>query len=114
VRLGFAFGLYPLLGTDALWLSFPAGMVATAVMGAGLYLYGGWRKGKHLAAEEAAQRSEEFRAHTGTSASFRDILPTTVWKLSPIRRITRLHRRLQKRLQKHRMRRKHKRSSRGL
>jgi hypothetical protein len=89
-------------------------MVATAVMGAGLYLYGGWRKGKHLAAEEAAQRSEEFRAHTGTSASFRDILPTTVWKLSPIRRITRLHRRLQKRLQKHRMRRKHKRSSRGL
>lgn len=33
VRLGFAFGLYPLLGDDALWLSFPAGMVATALMG---------------------------------------------------------------------------------
>lgn len=114
VRLGFAFGLYPSLGADALWLSFPAGMVATALMGAGLYLYGGWRKGKNMPAEEAAQRSEEFRAHTGTSASFRDILPTTVWKLSPLRRITRLRRRLQKRLQKHRMRRKHKRSSRGL
>ena len=114
VRLGFAFGLYPFLGADALWLSFPAGMVATAVMGAGLYLYGGWRKGKNMPAEEAAQRSEEFRAQTGTSASFRDILPTTVWNLSPLRRITRLRRRLQQRLQKHRMRRKHKRSSRGL
>ncbi len=109
VRLGFAFGLYPLLGTDALWLSFPAGMVATAVMGAGLYLHGGWRKGKHLSKEEAAQRSEEFRAHTSTSASFRDMIPTTVWKLSPLRRITRLRRRLQRRLQRHRMIRKNKR-----
>ncbi len=97
VRLGFAFGLYPLLGEDALWLSFPAGMVATALMGAGLYLHGGWRKGKLLPAEEASQRSEEFRAHTGTSASFRDVIPTTVWKLLPLRRITRLHRRLQRR-----------------
>ena len=107
---GYVIGLYPLLGTDALWLSFPAGMVATAVMGAGLYLYGGWRKGKHLTAEEAAQRSEEFRAHSSTSASFRDIVPTTVWKLSPLRRIARLHRRLQRRLHRHRMIRKNKRS----
>lgn len=114
VRLGFAFGLYPTLGEDALWLSFPAGMVATALMGIGLYLYGGWRKGKILPAEEAAQRSEEFRAQTGTNASFRDILPTTVWKLSPLRRMTRLRRRLQKRLQKHRMIRKNKRSQRGV
>ncbi|WP_262880716.1 MATE family efflux transporter [Psychrobacter sp. ANT_WB68] len=114
VRLGFAFGLYPLLGTDALWLSFPAGMVATALMGAGLYLYSGWRKGKNLVAEEAAQGTEGYRVQVGTSASCRDIAPTTVWKLSPLRRITRLHRRLQSRLQKHRMIRKHKRSSRGL
>ena len=104
VRLGFAFGLYPLLGEDALWLSFPAGMVATALMGAGLYWYGGWRKGKNMPAEEAAQRSEEFRAHTGTNASFRDIVPTTVWKRLPFRRITRLHRRLRRRLHLHRRR----------
>lgn len=104
VRLGFAFGLYPLLGEDALWLSFPAGMVATALMGAGLYWYGGWRKGKNMLAEEAAQRSEEFRAHTGTNASFRDIVPTTVWKRLPLRRITRLHRRLRRRLHLHRRR----------
>ena len=82
VRLGFAFGLYSMLGADALWLSFPAGMVATALMGAGLYLYGGWRKGKLLPAEEAAQGCEGYRAQIGTSASCRDIAPTTSWKPS--------------------------------
>ena len=45
VRLGFAFGAKDWLGLDALWLSFPAGMVATAVMAAGLYLQGGWKRG---------------------------------------------------------------------
>lgn len=94
VRLGFAFGLSPLLGTDALWWSFPAGMVATALMGLGLYMHGGWRQGKNLSAEEAAQRSEAFRANTGTSASCRDILPTTSWKRSPLRRVVNLHRRI--------------------
>lgn len=97
IRLGFAFGLYPLLGDDALWLSFPAGMVATALMGIALYWYGGWRKGKILPAEEAAQRSEEFRVNTGTSASFREIIPTTVWKRWPLRRLKMLKRRLQRR-----------------
>lgn len=109
VRLGFAFGLYPILGDDALWLSFPAGMVATALMGIALYWYGGWRKGKNMPAEEAAQRSEEFRAQSGTSASFRDIVPTTVWKRFPLRRITRLHRRLRRRFRKRRLIKKHKR-----
>jgi putative MATE family efflux protein len=83
VRLGFAFGMYPLLGADALWLSFPAGMVATAVMGAGLYLYGGWRKGENLSKEEAAQGCEGYRAQIGTSASCRDLAPTTSWKRLP-------------------------------
>jgi len=45
VRLGFAFGAKAWLGLDALWLSFPAGMVATAVMAAALYLHGGWERG---------------------------------------------------------------------
>ncbi|HET9812489.1 MAG TPA: MATE family efflux transporter [Sphingomicrobium sp.] len=44
VRLGFAFGTYDWLGRDALWLSFPVGMVATSLMAAALYLQGGWRK----------------------------------------------------------------------
>jgi len=110
VRLGFAFGLYPILGADALWWSFPAGMVATAVMGAALYWYGGWRKGKILPAEEAAQHSEEFRVNTGTSASGRELMPTTVWKRSPLRkRLKTLQRRLQRRV----LRRKIKRRSHG-
>ena len=80
VRLGFAFGLYPILGSDALWWSFPAGMVATAVMGVGLYLYGAWRKGKVLPPKEAAQITEGYRAQGSCSSSCRDITPTTAWE----------------------------------
>ena len=79
VRLGFAFGFYSKLGADALWLSFPAGMVATAVMGAGLYLYGAWRKGKVLPPKEAAQQCEEYRVQGSCSPSCSDIVPTTSW-----------------------------------
>jgi putative MATE family efflux protein len=45
VRLGFAFGTRDWLGLDALWLSFPAGMVATAIMASVLYLDGRWKRG---------------------------------------------------------------------
>jgi putative MATE family efflux protein len=45
VRLGFAFGAKDWLGLDALWLSFPAGMVATAIMAGVLYLDGRWKRG---------------------------------------------------------------------
>jgi len=44
VRLGFAFGAREWLGLDALWLSFPAGMVTTSIMAAMLYLQGDWKK----------------------------------------------------------------------
>lgn len=91
VRLGFAFGFYSRLGSDALWLSFPAGMVATAVMGAGLYLYGGWRKGKIMPSEEAAQKTEGYRAHVGTCSACRDALPTTSWRRLSLRRIIKVH-----------------------
>ena len=80
IRLGFAFGFYPVLGADALWLSFPAGMVATALIGAILYLYGGWRKGSVLPVEEAAISSERYRVHAGTCASGSDLATTTSWK----------------------------------
>lgn len=91
VRLGFAFGFYSWLGEDALWLSFPAGMVATAVMGAGLYLHGGWRKGKIMPSDEASQKTEGYRAHVGTCSACRDALPTTSWKRLPLRRIMKVH-----------------------
>lgn len=48
VRLGVALGLRDWLGTDALWLSFPAAMVATLIMASAIYLHGGWRKAPPL------------------------------------------------------------------
>lgn len=44
VRMGIALGTEPWLGADALWLSFPMGMVATSIMAAILYFHGGWRR----------------------------------------------------------------------
>jgi putative MATE family efflux protein len=60
VRLGFALGLRDALGLDALWLSFPAGMVATSIMAAGLYLHGGWKRGR-MAPEQGCPDDMECR-----------------------------------------------------
>ena len=57
VRLGFAFSARELLGLDALWLSFPVGMVATCAMAAALYLHGGWRRAR-MAPEESPDEVE--------------------------------------------------------
>jgi Na+-driven multidrug efflux pump len=70
VRLGFAFGAYDWLGTDALWLSFPLGMVATMVMAIGLYAHGGWRKARMAPAdcpddEECIEQAESVREPGG-------------------------------------------------
>lgn len=66
VRLGFAFGFYPVLEADALWLSFPAGMVATALMAGALYLRGGWREGVMTPERDAAAGT--YREATGSCA----------------------------------------------
>ncbi|MFS0735686.1 MATE family efflux transporter [Sphingomonas sp. 1P06PA] len=57
VRLGLARLAYPVLGADAIWWSFPAGSLATLLLGAGYYRFGSWRKGSFVPpaqAEEAA------------------------------------------------------------
>src|SRR3954471_2377076 len=46
VRFGFALGLYPWLGADALWLSFPASSLANMAMAIAFYLHGGWRESR--------------------------------------------------------------------
>lgn len=53
VRLGFAYGMQPWLGVDALWLSFPAGMVTTMVLAILLYRYGGWQKQKDMVVSDS-------------------------------------------------------------
>ena len=44
VRIGFATALKPILGVDALWLSFPIGSITTFLLAALFYRYGSWRK----------------------------------------------------------------------
>ncbi|OYY89412.1 MAG: MATE family efflux transporter [Sphingomonas sp. 28-66-16] len=61
VRLAFATLMQPVLGVDALWLSFPLGSVTTFVLAALFYRFGPWRKGRlvvpaaHHVAEAHAQ-----------------------------------------------------------
>ena len=45
VRLGAATALYPALGADAYWWSFPLGSAANLVMASLYYRFGGWRRG---------------------------------------------------------------------
>lgn len=45
VRLGFAYGFRPSISADALWWSFPAGMVAVMLMAVAYYRRGGWKVG---------------------------------------------------------------------
>jgi putative MATE family efflux protein len=44
VRLGFYFALYPDIGADALWFSFPVGSIVSALLTWMIYTRGGWRK----------------------------------------------------------------------
>ncbi len=43
VRLGFYFAMYPHLGADALWLSFPVGSIFSALLTWLIYTRGSWR-----------------------------------------------------------------------
>jgi len=57
IRIGFALGLRPLLGADALWWSFPVGSLASLAMAGAYYRYGGWRKGALLRPPEAEEHA---------------------------------------------------------
>ncbi|NVP29762.1 MAG: MATE family efflux transporter [Sphingomonas sanguinis] len=46
VRFGLANLFEPMLGSDAIWWSFPAGSLASMVMTIAYYRYGNWRKGR--------------------------------------------------------------------
>jgi putative MATE family efflux protein len=70
IRMGFAFGAYDWLGADALWLSFPVGMVATCIMAIAFYLHGGWRKTRMMSDEcpdeiECREQAEAAREPGG-------------------------------------------------
>lgn len=69
VRLGFAYGMQPWLGVDAIWLSFPAGMCATMLMAIIVYRQGGWRRSANLHLDRVAEPSSaEVSATTAEGA----------------------------------------------
>ena len=46
LRLGIALLLHPMLGADAIWLSFPASSLVTLILTLIYYRYGGWREAR--------------------------------------------------------------------
>ena len=62
IRLGFALGMQPLLGADALWWSFPAGSAANVALALLYYLYGPWRQGGVLIAPSRHECEEQAQA----------------------------------------------------
>lgn len=63
IRIGFALLTREWLGVDALWLSFPAAMVATLAMASALYLHGGWRRAPALRIDAHAVNPSEPAAN---------------------------------------------------
>lgn len=63
VRIGFYWLFYPMLGADAIWLSFPVGSVVSLTMAGAYYLHGGWRKARMM----TPPHEEECRDATNVS-----------------------------------------------
>lgn len=57
VRTGFAYALRDVLGQDALWWSFPAGSIASLILGLAYYRFGRWRT-MHMIEEERPAAGE--------------------------------------------------------
>lgn len=58
VRLGFYFLTYPMIGADAIWLSFPVAAISSLILAAWVYYRTPWReKAQAEAAEEAAEQA---------------------------------------------------------
>ena len=68
VRLGFAFGAYPWLQADALWLSFPVSSLANITLAIAFYLHGGWRKARmDIAHAQPVEEQEVVEEALGTT-----------------------------------------------
>ncbi|UYY58944.1 MATE family efflux transporter [Sphingomonas sp. S2-65] len=57
VRIGFALGARGILGSDALWWSFPIGSLAALGLAASYYRYGNWRRGAMLRPHEGHEQA---------------------------------------------------------
>ncbi|WOK36567.1 MATE family efflux transporter [Sphingomonas sp. C3-2] len=64
IRLGFVYFAYPVLGADALWLSFPLGSLASTACAIWVYRRGGWRKAKMIEAPDPEECREAVLAES--------------------------------------------------
>ena len=64
VRIGFALAARDVLGSDALWWSFPLGSLATLAMAYAYYRYGGWRRGVMEVPPDPEETGEQAQAST--------------------------------------------------
>jgi putative MATE family efflux protein len=62
VRLAFYHFAYPLIGADALWLSFPAGSIVSLTLAAIVYAQGGWRKARLMTPVHEEECRESVQA----------------------------------------------------
>ncbi len=62
VRIPFAALLTPYWGADAIWWSFPAGTITSAILTALYYRHGGWRKSRMLSSQAYGQAPDAGQA----------------------------------------------------
>ena len=62
VRIGFALLMRPIIGTDALWLSFPIGSAVSLGLAIGYYRFGRWRQESLLVPTSPEQAEEHSHA----------------------------------------------------
>jgi len=62
VRLGFYHWMYPLIGADALWISFPVGSLTSLVLAGAVYLQGGWKKVRLMVPPHEEECREKLNA----------------------------------------------------
>lgn len=70
VRLAFYHFGYPYLGSDALWLSFPASSGSSLLLAGLIYLHGGWRKAKLLVPVHEEECRESINAESEPAGRF--------------------------------------------
>lgn len=73
VRIGFAAGLIPVLGADAVWWSFPAGSLASLVLTIGFYRHGSWRKDRLVPPPHPIEAEERALADMQATGKARPI-----------------------------------------
>ena len=82
VRVPLANFLEPMLGADAIWISFPAGSLMTLVLAASYYRWGGWRSSRMLQTRPHVEAADTGMAPPSSIAAS-EVSIETVSRKSP-------------------------------